>query len=89
MNIAMEQTEVRGAAGRRLHRAGLAADAAARSFRPRPAARSPPPPPHRRRRRRPRPQEFVDGQLKNKYGDAFIRGNNVLYISNVGEAGTK
>jgi U6 snRNA-associated Sm-like protein LSm6 len=22
-------------------------------------------------------------QLKNKYGDAFIRGNNVLYISTV------
>lgn len=21
-------------------------------------------------------QEYVDGQLKNKYGDAFIRGNN-------------
>ena len=27
------------------------------------------------------PQEYVNGQLKNKYGDAFIRGNNVLYIS--------
>jgi U6 snRNA-associated Sm-like protein LSm6 len=26
-------------------------------------------------------QEYVDGQLKNKYGDCFIRGNNVLYIS--------
>ncbi|XP_033251140.1 U6 snRNA-associated Sm-like protein LSm6, partial [Drosophila miranda] len=26
-------------------------------------------------------EEYVDGQLKNKYGDAFIRGNNVLYIS--------
>lgn len=26
-------------------------------------------------------QEYVNGQLKNKYGDAFIRGNNVLYIS--------
>lgn len=23
----------------------------------------------------------ANGQLKNKYGDAFIRGNNVLYIS--------
>lgn len=22
------------------------------------------------------PQEYVNGQLKNKYGDAFIRGNN-------------
>ncbi|VDL62678.1 unnamed protein product [Hymenolepis diminuta] len=21
-------------------------------------------------------EEYVDGQLKNKYGDAFIRGNN-------------
>ena len=31
----------------------------------------------------PRPQEHVNGQLKNKYGDAFIRGNNVLYISTV------
>jgi U6 snRNA-associated Sm-like protein LSm6 len=25
----------------------------------------------------------VNGQLKNKYGDAFIRGNNVCYISTV------
>jgi len=27
--------------------------------------------------------EWVDGQLKAKYGDCFIRGNNVLYISTV------
>ncbi|OLL26165.1 U6 snRNA-associated Sm-like protein LSm6 [Neolecta irregularis DAH-3] len=26
-------------------------------------------------------EEYVNGQLKNKYGDVFIRGNNVLYIS--------
>ncbi|KAI9309267.1 U6 snRNA-associated Sm-like protein LSm6 [Cunninghamella echinulata] len=26
-------------------------------------------------------EEYVDGKLKNKYGDTFIRGNNVLYIS--------
>jgi len=26
-------------------------------------------------------EEFHDGQLKAKYGDCFIRGNNVLYIS--------
>ncbi|EDL32872.1 mCG50614 [Mus musculus] len=26
-------------------------------------------------------EEYVNGQLKNKYRDAFIRGNNVLYIS--------
>lgn len=26
-------------------------------------------------------EEFVEGQLKNNYGDAFIRGNNVLHIS--------
>ncbi|KAI2491656.1 U6 snRNA-associated Sm-like protein [Fragilaria crotonensis] len=26
-------------------------------------------------------EEFVEGQLKAKYGDCFIRGNNVLYIS--------
>ena len=26
-------------------------------------------------------EEYVDGQLKNKYGDCFIRGNNVLYLS--------
>ncbi|KAI3618364.1 hypothetical protein CBS9595_002727 [Malassezia furfur] len=25
--------------------------------------------------------EHVDGQLKNHLGDAFIRGNNVLYIT--------
>ncbi|EKX52389.1 hypothetical protein GUITHDRAFT_157136 [Guillardia theta CCMP2712] len=29
-------------------------------------------------------EEYVNGQLKNKYGDAFIRGNNVLYISTLG-----
>jgi len=28
-------------------------------------------------------EEYVQGQLKNRYGDAFIRGNNVLYISTV------
>ncbi|CAL0329550.1 unnamed protein product [Lupinus luteus] len=27
-------------------------------------------------------EEYVNGELKNKYGDAVIRGNNVLYISN-------
>ena len=26
-------------------------------------------------------EEYVNGQLKNKYGDAFIRGNNILYIT--------
>jgi U6 snRNA-associated Sm-like protein LSm6 len=26
-------------------------------------------------------EEYQNGQLKNKYGDAFIRGNNVCYIS--------
>ncbi|KAM0791007.1 U4/U6-U5 snRNP complex subunit lsm6 [Microbotryomycetes sp. NB124-2] len=26
-------------------------------------------------------QEFVNGVHTNSYGDAFIRGNNVLYIS--------
>ena len=26
-------------------------------------------------------EEYVNGQLKNKYRGAFIRGNNVLYIS--------
>mmetsp|Transcript_26075 Transcript_26075/g.87347 ORF Transcript_26075/g.87347 Transcript_26075/m.87347 type:complete len:83 (-) Transcript_26075:496-744(-) len=26
-------------------------------------------------------EEYVNGQLKAKHGDAFIRGNNVLYIS--------
>lgn len=26
-------------------------------------------------------EEFVEGQLKNNYGDAFIRGNNVLHIT--------
>ncbi|CAH3038752.1 unnamed protein product [Pocillopora meandrina] len=26
-------------------------------------------------------EEYANGQLKNKYGDAFLRGNNVLYIS--------
>ncbi|KAM4853218.1 U6 snRNA-associated Sm-like protein LSm6 [Thomomys bottae] len=26
-------------------------------------------------------EEYINGQLKNKYGDAFIGGKNVLYIS--------
>jgi len=26
-------------------------------------------------------EEHVNGSVTNKYGDAFIRGNNVLYIS--------
>lgn len=26
-------------------------------------------------------EEYENGELKNKYGDAFIRGNNVMYIS--------
>ena len=26
-------------------------------------------------------EEYVNGELKNKYGGAFIRGNNVLCIS--------
>ncbi|CAL5867747.1 uncharacterized protein PFLUO_LOCUS1966 [Penicillium psychrofluorescens] len=26
-------------------------------------------------------EEFVNGKLRRKYGDAFVRGNNVLYIS--------
>ena len=34
-------------------------------------------------------EEYVNGQLKNKYGDAFIRGNNVLYISTVSTKTTK
>ncbi|SAM75739.1 probable U6 snRNA-associated Sm-like protein LSm6 [Ustilago bromivora] len=25
--------------------------------------------------------EYVDGVQKNSYGDAFIRGNNVMYIT--------
>ncbi|KAL4631971.1 hypothetical protein ACB092_04G018000 [Castanea dentata] len=26
-------------------------------------------------------EEYVNGQLRKKYGDAFISGKNVLYIS--------
>ncbi|KAJ1821452.1 U4/U6-U5 snRNP complex subunit lsm6 [Coemansia sp. RSA 2599] len=26
-------------------------------------------------------EEYVEGELRNRYGDVFIRGNNVLYIS--------
>lgn len=26
-------------------------------------------------------KEYIDGQFKTQYGDCFIRGNNVLYIS--------
>ena len=25
-------------------------------------------------------EEFIDGQLRNKFGDCFIRGNNGKYI---------
>mmetsp|Transcript_22626 Transcript_22626/g.65808 ORF Transcript_22626/g.65808 Transcript_22626/m.65808 type:complete len:98 (+) Transcript_22626:143-436(+) len=32
-------------------------------------------------------EEYVNGQLKAKYGDCFIRGNNVLYISASGRRG--
>ncbi|KAK9473104.1 U6 snRNA-associated Sm-like protein LSm6 [Dipodascopsis tothii] len=28
-------------------------------------------------------EEYVNGEKKNSYGDVFIRGNNVLYISAV------
>uniref|UniRef100_A0A5K3EGQ5 U6 snRNA-associated Sm-like protein LSm6 n=1 Tax=Mesocestoides corti TaxID=53468 RepID=A0A5K3EGQ5_MESCO len=34
-------------------------------------------------------EEYVEGQLKNKYGEAFIRGNNVLYISTQKRGGLK
>ncbi|MCJ1351559.1 MAG: U4/U6-U5 snRNP complex subunit lsm6 [Icmadophila ericetorum] len=26
-------------------------------------------------------EEYVNGKLRRKYGDAFVRGNNVMYIS--------
>jgi U6 snRNA-associated Sm-like protein LSm6 len=26
-------------------------------------------------------EEYVGGQLKGRYNDAFLRGNNILYIS--------
>lgn len=26
-------------------------------------------------------EEYVNGQLKNKYGDAFLRGNNGKFLS--------
>ncbi|KAL5534903.1 LSM6 [Sanghuangporus sanghuang] len=26
-------------------------------------------------------EEYVKGRVTNRYGDAFVRGNNVLYIS--------
>jgi U6 snRNA-associated Sm-like protein LSm6 len=26
-------------------------------------------------------EEYIDGQLKNKYGDCFIRGNNGKWVS--------
>jgi len=30
-------------------------------------------------------EEYVDGNLKARYGDCFIRGNNVLCISTAGK----
>ncbi|KAI9781412.1 MAG: U4/U6-U5 snRNP complex subunit lsm6 [Geoglossum umbratile] len=26
-------------------------------------------------------EEYVNGELRRSYGDAFVRGNNVMYIS--------
>ena len=71
MNIAMEQTEVHTfcQADCALARARAAVFARAHTHTLAPSH------PHPQ-------QEYADGQLKNKYGDAFIRGNNVLYISN-------
>jgi U6 snRNA-associated Sm-like protein LSm6 len=31
-------------------------------------------------------EEYVEGQLKAKYGDAFIRGNNIAYIGRYSRA---
>lgn len=31
-------------------------------------------------------EEYVNGQLKNKYGDAFIRGNNGKACDNIYES---
>jgi len=31
-------------------------------------------------------KEYVDGKLHRSYGDAFIRGNNVMYIAATGES---
>ena len=28
-------------------------------------------------------KEYVDGKLRRSYGDAFVRGNNGEYLSNV------
>lgn len=32
-------------------------------------------------------EEYVGGQLQKSYGDAFLRGNNVLYIAAADEQG--
>lgn len=26
-------------------------------------------------------EEYVDGELRNMYGDTFIRGSNIMYIA--------
>ena len=86
MNIAMEQTEeyarrgaretARARAERRVRgRARARGDDRAEATPPR--VRAPRAAPDAPRR----PQ--VDGQLKAKYGDCFIRGNNVHYISTI------
>ena len=33
-------------------------------------------------------EEYVNGQLKNKYGDAFIRGNNGALVMEAGGGGS-
>jgi U6 snRNA-associated Sm-like protein LSm6 len=33
-------------------------------------------------------EEFVEGKLTNKFGDTFIRGNNIMYISNTTKKST-
>ncbi len=61
MNVAMEQTEVRKGRGQgRTPRRRCRGAASVLALTRSPAC----------------PQEYVNGQLKNKYGDAFIRGNN-------------
>ena len=79
MNIAMEQTEVRRERKKKRDAFFIASSSGALRPRPhQPLNLDPPPPPPQKTKKT---QEYVNGQLKNKYGDAFIRGNNVLYIS--------
>jgi hypothetical protein len=80
MNIALEQTEVSGGARHRVPAAASRCCCCQRNSTPHRTVALRRETPLQQRADRAATalllQEYVNGQLKNKYGDAFIRGNN-------------